>query len=654
MIRPALETDDKHWDWTLAANARALLSLTRAAAPSMPSGSSIVAISSLGSVASSRTTRSSARRRPRSRRSCATSRSSSRRAGSASTRSRQASSRRRARALPEQGDARDGRAQPRSAASSPRGRREARDVPLLLGRGRGPRPDRRRRRWSLLTTISLAHEALPGGRDERDRLGEEHAHRVAERGRLRVGRAFDLNAAERGGREIHRGVQGRRRELLALGVSCTDSACFSANSRSAPRRSSGSPPPNGKKPPLPSISRLRRARPGSRPRPRAGARRPSPAPPSSAAANGEAPPDRAPARGDASPRRSRPDAPASPAAGDRRSPRAAPALRPRRPRSLGASRARRSARLAISPSRSPPPAASTATSHSAAIEPAARSSGRLSRASRRCRAEPATHAVRAVDRAEVDAPPGLGLGREESRRRQRLRSAPTRAPVPPKLVAERHVATIGGVPSVDAVSCSRRSVPRTTASAQPVARPGPLGGVFSPRASHATADTCSTSRPGPVSSPPSCSGAGSASPEWIRAPRCSPAPPAIRRQRRARRGAGRVLPFDDATSTTDLHVPPRYVDDPEQRCAGSPGWCASAESWRRSSSACLPGSPGLPGSSTSHAGLPLAGRALRSGWREVGDFLGESIREYWARYPAGRASSSSGRVPASGTSRCAG
>ncbi len=47
--RPALETEDKHWDWTLNANARALLSLTRAAAPSMPQGSAIVAISSLGS-----------------------------------------------------------------------------------------------------------------------------------------------------------------------------------------------------------------------------------------------------------------------------------------------------------------------------------------------------------------------------------------------------------------------------------------------------------------------------------------------------------------------------------------------------------------------------------------------------------------------------
>jgi enoyl-[acyl-carrier protein] reductase III len=50
VIRPALETDDKHWDWTLSANARALLSLTRTAAPTMPAGASIVAISSLGST----------------------------------------------------------------------------------------------------------------------------------------------------------------------------------------------------------------------------------------------------------------------------------------------------------------------------------------------------------------------------------------------------------------------------------------------------------------------------------------------------------------------------------------------------------------------------------------------------------------------------
>jgi enoyl-[acyl-carrier protein] reductase III len=49
VIRTALETTDRHWDWTLNANARALLALARATAPSMPEGSSIIGISSLGS-----------------------------------------------------------------------------------------------------------------------------------------------------------------------------------------------------------------------------------------------------------------------------------------------------------------------------------------------------------------------------------------------------------------------------------------------------------------------------------------------------------------------------------------------------------------------------------------------------------------------------
>jgi enoyl-[acyl-carrier protein] reductase III len=48
VVRPALETEDKHWDWTLNANAKAFLSLARVAAPRMPAGSSIVGISSLG------------------------------------------------------------------------------------------------------------------------------------------------------------------------------------------------------------------------------------------------------------------------------------------------------------------------------------------------------------------------------------------------------------------------------------------------------------------------------------------------------------------------------------------------------------------------------------------------------------------------------
>ena len=50
VIRPALEVEERHWDWTLNANARALLSLAQAAAPTMPRGASIVALSSLGST----------------------------------------------------------------------------------------------------------------------------------------------------------------------------------------------------------------------------------------------------------------------------------------------------------------------------------------------------------------------------------------------------------------------------------------------------------------------------------------------------------------------------------------------------------------------------------------------------------------------------
>ena len=50
VIRPVLELEERHWDWTMNANARSLLTLARSAAPSMRPGSSIVAISSLGST----------------------------------------------------------------------------------------------------------------------------------------------------------------------------------------------------------------------------------------------------------------------------------------------------------------------------------------------------------------------------------------------------------------------------------------------------------------------------------------------------------------------------------------------------------------------------------------------------------------------------
>jgi len=50
VIRPAVEAEDKHFDWTMSANARALISLARVATSNMTAGASIVAVSSLGSV----------------------------------------------------------------------------------------------------------------------------------------------------------------------------------------------------------------------------------------------------------------------------------------------------------------------------------------------------------------------------------------------------------------------------------------------------------------------------------------------------------------------------------------------------------------------------------------------------------------------------
>ena len=51
VIRPVMELTEKHWDWTLDTNARALLLLSQRAAPIMEQagGGGIIAISSLGS-----------------------------------------------------------------------------------------------------------------------------------------------------------------------------------------------------------------------------------------------------------------------------------------------------------------------------------------------------------------------------------------------------------------------------------------------------------------------------------------------------------------------------------------------------------------------------------------------------------------------------
>src|ERR1044072_3258559 len=48
VISPFQELDQKQWDWRLHAHGRALSTIARESAPTMPAGSSIVAISSLG------------------------------------------------------------------------------------------------------------------------------------------------------------------------------------------------------------------------------------------------------------------------------------------------------------------------------------------------------------------------------------------------------------------------------------------------------------------------------------------------------------------------------------------------------------------------------------------------------------------------------
>jgi demethylmenaquinone methyltransferase / 2-methoxy-6-polyprenyl-1,4-benzoquinol methylase len=94
------------------------------------------------------------------------------------------------------------------------------------------------------------------------------------------------------------------------------------------------------------------------------------------------------------------------------------------------------------------------------------------------------------------------------------------------------------------------------------------------------------------------------------------------------------LPFDDGSfdHVTFTYLL-RYVDDPGAtlrelaRVVRPGGVVASLEF----------GVPGrlarAPWELYVRAGLPLAGRALRNGWREVGDFLGGSIRAYWAEFP---------------------
>ena len=126
-------------------------------------------------------------------------------------------------------------------------------------------------------------------------------------------------------------------------------------------------------------------------------------------------------------------------------------------------------------------------------------------------------------------------------------------------------------------------------------------------------------------------------PEMLEAGRRRVALAAATGQVRLRQGDARALPFDDGTfdGVTFTYLF-RYVDDPPAalrelvRVLKPGGVLAGLEFgvprglWRG------------PWELWVRAGLPAAGAMIGHGWREVGSFLGDSIRDYDARWPLPR------------------
>ena len=66
--------------------------------------------------------------------------------------------------------------------------------------------------------LALPHEPLAGRAHERNCLGEQNPHCVPQSDRLLVGAALDLHPLQGRAGQLDRGVEGQRRELLALGL----------------------------------------------------------------------------------------------------------------------------------------------------------------------------------------------------------------------------------------------------------------------------------------------------------------------------------------------------------------------------------------------------------------------------------------------------
>jgi demethylmenaquinone methyltransferase / 2-methoxy-6-polyprenyl-1,4-benzoquinol methylase len=102
-------------------------------------------------------------------------------------------------------------------------------------------------------------------------------------------------------------------------------------------------------------------------------------------------------------------------------------------------------------------------------------------------------------------------------------------------------------------------------------------------------------------------------------------------------GSAESLPFpDDAFDHLTFTYLLRYVDDPRDVLAElarvvRPGGTVASLEFGVPSGVARPGWELYVGTA-----LPLAGRLVRRGWDEVGDFLGSSIRSYWERNPLER------------------
>jgi demethylmenaquinone methyltransferase / 2-methoxy-6-polyprenyl-1,4-benzoquinol methylase len=97
------------------------------------------------------------------------------------------------------------------------------------------------------------------------------------------------------------------------------------------------------------------------------------------------------------------------------------------------------------------------------------------------------------------------------------------------------------------------------------------------------------------------------------------------------------LPFEDASfDALTVTYLLRYVDDPGATLAElarvvSPGGTVASLEFAVPAGLWRPLWRAYVG-----AVLPAAGRIVSPGWHEVGDFLGDSIREFWRRYPLER------------------